>query len=351
MAKKKVLIIGTGGTITAKMHKGSWRPGEFSEDEIIGLVPEAKKLATLSTIDLLSTDSSNMQPKDWLSIAGVIKRNYSKFDSFVILHGTDTMHYTASALSFLLQNLSKPIVLTGSQVPPHQLSSDFKKNILDSLRVAAETDMHEVIIVFNGKILRGNRSKKFRELEFEAFESIGMLPLGVIEHEIRHTGEHYKHTGKNKDLRFYKKLNKSICIQKITPGFNPKIISQLIKLGYKGIVLEGYGAGNVPIKDNSLVPEIKKATEQGVPIIMCTQCAIGYAWVYLYEVGRKALEAGAIPGHDMISETALTKLMWIIGNYPKYDVKKIKKLFLKDICGEVSDIRTPKEKRIWEYAL
>lgn len=351
MTKKKVLIIGTGGTITAKMHKGSWRPGEFSEDEIINLVPEAKKLATLSTLDLLSTDSSNMQPKNWLDIAGAIKKNYSKFDGFIITHGTDTMHYTASALSFLLQNLSKPIVLTGSQVPPHQLSSDFKKNLIDSIRVVTETNMHEVMIVFNSKILRGNRSKKFREVEFEAFESIGMLPLGIIEHDIRYTGEHYKHTGKNKDLKFYNKLDKAVCIQKVTPGFNPKIISQLIKLGYKGIILEGYGAGNVPINENSLVPEIKKATEQGIPIIMCTQCAIGYAWVYLYEVGRKALEAGAIPGHDMISETALTKLMWIIGNRPNYTVKEIKKLFLKDLSGEVSDIRTPKEKRIWEYAL
>ena len=160
-----------------------------------------------------------------------------------------------------------------------------------------------------------------------------------------------EHTGKNKDLKFYNKLDKAVCIQKVTPGFNPKIISQLIKLGYKGIILEGYGAGNVPINENSLVPEIKKATEQGIPIIMCTQCAIGYAWVYLYEVGRKALEAGAIPGHDMISETALTKLMWIIGNRPNYTIKEIKKLFLKDLSGEVSDIRTPKEKRIWEYAL
>jgi len=351
MTKKRVLIIGTGGTITAKMHEGSWRPGEFSETEVLSLIPEARILANISTADIIRTDSSNLQPADWLKIAKTIHKNYKRFDGFIITHGTDTMHYTASALSFLLQNLSKPVVLTGSQVPPHQLGSDFKKNLLDSIRVATETDMHEVVIVFNGKILRGNRSKKFRELEFEAFESIGMLPLGIIEHEIRHTGEHYKHTGKNKDLKFYDKLDEAVCIQKISPGFNPKIISQLIKLGYKGIVLEGYGAGNIPIKENSLVPEIKKATEQGVPVIMCTQCAVGYAWVYLYEVGRKALEAGAIPGHDLLSETALTKLMWILGNHPNYNIKQIKKTVLKDISGEVSDIRTPKEKRIWEYAL
>ncbi len=351
MTKKKVLIIGTGGTITAKMHKGSWKPGSLLDDEILKLIPEAKTIANIASIDIMSTDSSNMQPKDWLKIARVIKRNYKKFDGFVITHGTDTMHYTASALSFLLQNLSKPIVLTGSQVPPDQKGSDFKRNILDSIRITVETDMHEVMIVFNNKILRGNRSKKFREVEFEAFESIGMLPLGIIEHDIRHTGEHYKHKGKDKDLKFFEKLEEKICIQKVSPGYNPKIISSLIKLGYKGIILEGFGAGNVPINENSLIPEIKKAVKKNIPIIISTQCAIGYSWVYLYECGRKALDAGAIPGHDMISETALTKLMWILGNTKKPNIKKIKDLFLKDIAGEVSNVRTPKEKRIWEYAL
>ncbi|MCK5177789.1 MAG: asparaginase, partial [Candidatus Aenigmarchaeota archaeon] len=253
--------------------------------------------------------------------------------------------------SFLLQNISKPIVLTGSQVPVHILGSDVRKNILDAIRVVTQTCIHEIMIVFNGKILRGNRSKKFREVEFEAFESIGMLPLGIIEHEIRHTGENYCNDNVNSELKFFDKIEEKVCIQKITPGFDPRIISNLIQLGYKGIVIEGYGAGNVPIDENSLIPEIKKAVDKGIPIVVSSQCAIGFSWMYLYECGRKALEAGAIPGHDMISETAMTKLMWILGNYPKYNIKKIKELFLKDIAGEVSEIRTPKEKRIWEYSL
>ncbi len=349
MSKKKVLIIGTGGTISAKMVNGSWRPGEFSERELLEFIPEIKKIANISTLDLFNIDSSNMQPKYWLRLAQTIKDNYSKYDAFLITHGTDTMHYTASALSFLLQNLSKPIVFTGSQVPPHKIGSDAKRNVLDSIRIATETDMHEVLIVFNSKVLRGNRVKKFREVEFEAFESVGILPLGIIEHDIRQTGEHYNN--KDKELKFFNKLESNVCILKITPGFNPKIISQLIDLGYRGIVLEGFGAGNVPISENSLIPEIENATKKGIPIIVSTQCAIGYSWMYLYECGRKALDAGAIPGYDMISETAMVKLMWILGNFPDYDIKKIKKLFLKDISGEVSIIRAPKEKRIWDYSL
>lgn len=347
---KKILLIGTGGTITAKMINGSWRPGEFNEEELMKFIPEIKDIAKIETVDLLNIDSSNMQPKYWLKIAETIKKNYEKFDGFIITHGTDTMHYTASVLSFLLQNLSKPIVLTGSQVPPHHIGSDAKRNVLDSVRVVNESKIHEVIIVFNSKIIRGNRAKKFREIEFEAFESIGMLPLGVIEHDIRYTGEHFNNDKKEKDLKYFDRLEENVCIIKITPGFKPKIISELIKLGYKGIVIEGYGAGNVPIAENSLIEEIGNATKKGIPVVVSTQCAIGCSWMYLYECGKRALDVGAIPGHDMISETALTKLMWVLGNFPN-DKNKIKELLLSNIAGEVSTVRKPNEKRIWEYSL
>ncbi|MBI4210425.1 MAG: hypothetical protein HY544_02885 [Candidatus Diapherotrites archaeon] len=151
-------------------------------------------------------------------------------------------------------------------------------------------------------------------------------------------------------IRLYDKMEDKVAIVKITPGMKPEIISVLIKMGYKGMVLEGYGAGNVPIEENSLIGEIKKATQSGVPIIVSTQTAIGSSWMYLYECGRKALEAGAIPGHDMISETAMTKLMWILGSGVR-DIEEIKRIFLKDVAGEISNARNAKEKRIWEYSL
>ncbi|MBN2094500.1 MAG: asparaginase [Candidatus Aenigmarchaeota archaeon] len=347
MGKKKILLIGTGGTVTAKMVNGSWKPGCFSEADLLEFAPEIRDLAEVTTLDLFHTDSSNIQPQEWLEMAKIIRKNCGKYDGIVITHGTDTMHYTASALSFLVQGLKIPVVLTGSQVPPHKTGSDARRNLMDAIRVASETDICEMVIVFNSKILRGNRAKKFREVEFEAFESIGMLPLGVIEHDIRLTGEHLR---KGEETKFFGKLEEKVCIIKLTPGMDPKIIQSYVDLGYKGLVIEGFGAGNVPIEKNSLVEEIGSAVKKGVPVVVSTQCAIGSSWMYLYETGRKALEAGAIPGHDMISETAMTKLMWIIGNFGN-DPKVVKEIFLKDVAGEVSDAKTPKEKRIWEYSL
>jgi len=348
MNKKKVLIIGAGGTITAKMVKGSWRPGGFTGQDILEFVPEVKHLADITTIELYKIDSSDMQPSYWIEIAKTIYKNYKNYDGIVITHGTDTMHYTASALSFLLQNIPIPIVLTGSQVPPHKEGSDARRNLLDAVRIASQTDICEVTIVFNSKILRGNRAKKFREVEFEAFESVGMLPLGVIEHDINLIGKHIKK--KREKIKFYDKLEEKVCILKITPGFDPRIIRKVIELGYKGLVIEGFGAGNIPILENSLIPEIKNAVKKNIPIIGTTQCAIGCSWMYLYEGGKRALDAGVIPGYDMISDTAMVKLMWILGNYPK-NMKKIREMALKNIAGEISNVRTPKEKRIWEYSL
>ncbi len=349
---KKILLIGTGGTITAKMVNGAWKPGEINEEELISFIPEIQQLASIKTLNLFNIDSVGMQPKYWATIANTIKAHYGEFDGFVIIHGSDTMHYTASALSFLMQKLTKPVIITGAMVPPQEIGSDAKRNVIDSLRVATESRIHEVVIVFNGKILRGNRTKKFRELEYDAYQSIGMSPLGIIEQNIRYTGEHYN---SNLDARisseepiFYDKMEVEVCIQKITPGYNPKIISKLIEMGYKGIITEGFGSGNVPINENSLIDEIRAATEKGVPIIVCSQCAIGFSWMLIYESGKKALMAGSIPGYDMISETALTKLMWILANFPKADVNEIRELFLKDIAGEISEVKNPKEKRVWE---
>lgn len=349
---KKILLIGTGGTITAKMVDGAWRPGEINEEELINFIPEIKQLAIIKTLNLFNIDSVGMQPKYWVKIAKTIKTNYDSFDAFVIIHGSDTMHYTASALSFLIQKLTKPVIFTGAMVPPQEIGSDAKRNVIDSLRVATESRIHEVVIVFNGKIFRGNRTKKFRELEFDAYQSIGMSPLGTIEQNIRYTGEHFNSNLKSGSLNdtpiFYDKIELEVCIQKITPGYNPEILLKLIEIGYKGIITEGFGSGNVPINENSLIDEIQSATQKGVPIIVCSQCAVGFSWMMIYEAGKKAMMAGSIPGYDMISETALTKLMWILGNFPKASIQEITNLFLTDVAGEISDIKNPENKRVWE---
>ncbi len=347
---KRVLLIGTGGTISAKKVDNAWKPGLFTEKELLETIPEIADLAEINTINLFNIDSVCMQPKYWVEIAQLIAKEYKNYDGFVLTHGTDTLHYTASALSFLLQNLAKPVVLTGSMVPSHQLGTDARWNLVDAIRVAVETAIHEVIIVFNHKILRGNRTKKFREIEFDAYQSIGMPPIGIIEQNIRYSGTPYMSRDPSTPLQVYNAMEIEVCIQKITPGYNPTIIPKLIEIGYKGIITEGFGSGNVPISENSLIEEIQHATAKNVPVIVCSQCAIGFSWMDLYEAGKKALEANAIPGYDMISETTMTKLMWILGNFPNADQDKIKSLMLQNFAGEISDLKSPREKRLWEYA-
>ncbi|WP_457558421.1 asparaginase [Candidatus Harpocratesius sp.] len=348
--RPKILLIGTGGTITAQKINGVWTPGKFSESDLLLFIPEIESLAQIDTINLFNIDSVCMQPKYWVKIAQTIQKEYDNYDGFVISHGTDTLHYTASALSFLIQNLTKPIILTGSMVPPHVIGTDARRNLIDAVRVAAESKIHEVVIVFNRKILRGNRTKKFREVEFDAYQSIGLQPIGIIEQDIRYTGVSYFSRSLSDYPNFFDKMELEVCIQKITPGYNPEIIAKLREIDYKGIVTEGFGAGNIPINENSLIKEIEAATEAKIPVIVCSQCAIGFSWMDLYESGKRALQAGAIPGYDMISETAMVKLMWILGNFPNLSMPEIRAKFLEDVAGEISIIKSPKEKRAWEYA-
>ena len=168
-----------------------------------------------------------------------------------------------------------------------------------------------------------------------------MPPLGLIEHDIRLTGEHIKKS--KKEMKLFTEIEPNTHLIKLFPGFNPEIINAIVKMGCKGIVIEGFGAGNVPIEDNSLIPSITACTSAKIPVVICTQCAIGCSWAYLYECGKKALDAGAIAGFDMLSETVLTKLMWVLANFDRKDFQKI---MHSNIAGEISDNKEAKKKRV-----
>ncbi len=343
--KAKVFVIGCGGTISAKPREKAWRPGDLTASEILREIPHIGRLANIEIMDLFRIDSSNMQPENWATLAQTIFLNLEEHDGIVITHGTDTMHYTAAAISFMIQDLNKPIIFTGSQFALSQIGSDAIRNLFDSIRVAAEADLAESAIVFNGKILRGNRSKKFRELEFDAFDSVGMGPLGVIENTIRLSGEQIKRNGKKPKLA--NGIEPNVYSIKIHPGFNPKIIEAMINNGTKGFVLEGFGAGNVPTEERTLIPYIKRAVNSGIPVVITTQCILGTSWVYLYDVGRKALEAGGIPSFDMLNEVALVKLMWVLRQTK--NMKKIKEMMLKNYCGEITpELRTIDQKPLYK---
>lgn len=345
LAKPKIFMVGVGGTLSAKLKNGTWVPGELTTEHVLKLVPDIKNFVEIESTNFLRIDSTNVQPENWVTLANMIYPKLSSADGIVVTHGTDTMHYTATAISFLIQGLNKPIIFTGSQSIPSNIGSDAKRNLIDAVRVASLADIAESVIVFNGTILRGNRSKKFREIDYDAFECVGMPPLGKVEGVIRLSGQQTKR--KKRKPRLATKIETNVALVKVFPGLEPNYVENLLDVGVKGLVLEGYGSGNVPTLKRSLIPIIEKATSTGIPVVITTQCALGASWVYLYEVGQKALQAGAIPAHDMLSETALVKLMWVLGR--TNNLVKVKEMMLKNYAGEITPgLKSPKDKTIWE---
>ncbi len=344
-SKKKILIIGTGGTIAAVQTKKGLSPA-YKTEEIIAFFPEVKQIADIEGKQLFNLDSTNMQPHHWSEIAKEIERQYEKYDGFVITHGTDTMQYTAAALSFMLQNLGKPVVLTGS-VKAIGEGSDAKQNFIDSVIVAC-SEIREVCIVFHGKIIKGckarkitNESTKVKNEQLDVYSSINHHLLGELigKLEENHTrkivlDKNYKMNGGGiGSLKVMPKIDsEDIILMKIYPGFRAEILDKLSD--FKCIILEAFGHGNIPFMENSLVEKIEHIINENRNVFITTQNPFGEVDMTLYEVGQKAMKAGAIPCNDMTSETAIVKLMWIMGNFGK-DNKTIKELMLKNFVGEI----------------
>jgi len=343
MKKKKVLIIGTGGTIASIKTKQGLRPA-YKTDEIISFFPEIKEIAGVKGVMLFNIDSTNMQPHHWSEIAMEIGKNYYKYDGFVITHGTDTMHYTASALSFMMKNLKKPVVLTGS-VKAIGEESDAKQNFIDSV-LAATSSLREVCIVFHGKIIKGSRARKITneattiaDRNLGVYSSINCHLVGELIGRIEGVydrrilfNEKYTQIHNKKKFKVAPKVSADVVLLKIYPGMKSDILEKL--KDYRCIILEAFGPGNIPFLENSLIDTINFLNKKGVAIFVATQNPFGETDMNLYEVGLKATEAGAISCRDMTSESAVTKAMWLVGNYSD-DVEKIKRLMIKNFAGEI----------------
>lgn len=325
---KKICILFCGGTITMKKNKSGALEPFHDANDLVKIVPDIEKFANLSFIQLVNIDSTNMDPSIWTKITKTIIENEKNYDGFVITHGTDTMAYTASALSYALHNINKPIIITGSQKPLRDIPSDAPNNLINAV-IAATQMKHGTLIVFGQKILQGNRSTKVSESDLEPFDSPMVPPVGIIrlEHEINNI-----HVQKNhKDFFSNINFDSNILTVKITPGLSKDSLEKMFFSGYKGIIFESYGPGNIP---DSLMPFLNKAKEKEIPIIILSQCKNGITKMNLYEVGRQAIVGGGIPGGDMTIEAASTKLMWILAQ--TRDIKKIRKLFLTNIAGEIT---------------
>lgn len=338
--KDSILLIYTGGTI-GMIHdplSGTLRP--FNFEHIVDQVPELRrfdfKIDTISFKPLI--DSSEVSPRVWIKLAGIIEKNYSSYDGFVILHGTDTMAFSASALSFMLDNLAKPVIFTGSQLPIGTLRTDGKENLITALEIAAAKDgnkamVPEVCIYFENNLFRGNRTTKQSTEHFNAFASPNCEPLATTGITIKYNQNIILYPTVRQDLSVKKKMDSNVAILKLFPGINKKLVQAILDSGARAVVLESYGAGNAPTKAwflNLLKNYIKK----GGIIVNVTQCNEGSVQSELYETGKKLTELGVISGRDISLESAITRLMYLLGNYSETD--KIKKMLNKALKGEIS---------------
>ncbi|NHI83042.1 MAG: asparaginase [Candidatus Thorarchaeota archaeon] len=334
--RAKVCLITTGGTISsvydATTH--ALRPG-LSVDAVLEGLPKQMGQIEVVRRELFQMDSANAQPHHWQDIASAIKDvndEIPEIQGIVITHGTDTMVYSAAAVSFMVQSFGKPIVFTGAQIPATVPWSDGPRNLLDALRLAAFGDIGETCIVFNGEIHRATRAKKLRVNSYDAFDSVDPIPLGVLAGEI----VLYETRKKRHNLvpRFDTRLDDRVFLLKVFPGIPSQILQKIVDMGYQGVVIEGFGSGNIPIEENSMTGVIQKAINQGCFVVISSQCAFGQADLTTYDVGLAAAEVGAISAYDMTSEAALVKLAWVLGH--SHDSERVRAMMEGNIVGEIS---------------
>ena len=334
---KRILIINTGGTIGMVKTPEGYKPDGKSFSKLLRsmdiLRAEGMPEWELTELDEL-IDSSNMTVAEWNKIGKAIADSYDDYDGFVVLHGTDTMAYTASALSFMLEHLAKPVIVTGSQIPLCEIRSDGRDNIITSLLIAASDIVHEVCIYFGNKLLRGNRAIKYSSDGLIAFESPNYPALAEAGISIVYNKAYLKEKDTEK-FSYVPLENVPIGVIKVFPGIQFELFEPIMTERLKGIVIETFGAGNIPGYGGALLPIIKKAFANGTIVTVCSQCPQGTVLLGAYETSMALKNAGAVSGYDITTEAAVAKLYYLFSK--GYPAEKIKALMEKNLCGEMRD--------------
>src|ERR1700744_5733577 len=335
----QILIIYTGGTIGMMSDPKTkvLRPINF--EQIMENVPELEKLNCKIMVHSFEQiiDSSNMNPEIWSEMAGLIKNNYDDVDGFVILHGSDTMAFTASALSFMLENLAKPVIFTGSQLPISAIRTDAKENLMTAIEIAKakkndRARVPEVCIYFDYKLFRGNRAFKYNSSKFEAFRSPN-YPI------LAESGVHLKFSINDirqpvdGPLRVHKELVSDVAVLKLYPGISPKVVDTILKADVRGVVMETFGAGNTT-DEQWFTDMLREAIDSGKVILDISQCKVGTVELGRYETSKQLKDMGVANGYDMTFESAVTKMMYLLGQ--TNDPKLVKELLETDLRGEIT---------------
>ena len=338
--KSAVLLIYTGGTIGMKESGHGLVPFDFSQ--ILDEVPELQKFTfkiDSYTFDPL-IDSSDVEPGMWKELASLIKEKYDGYDGFVVLHGTDTMAYSASALSFMLDNLAKPVIFTGSQLPVGSLRTDGKENLVSAIEVASSRDARgravvpEVAIYFNSQLIRGNRATKVNATAFDAFRSPNCPPLAEAGIKIRYNKAVIRYPSQEAPLVIHTNLDTRVAILKIHPGITEQVARNvLLGSGIRAVIIETYGSGNA-ISKPWFTDIIRESAASGRILLNITQCLAGDVNMNLYATGKALKEAGVVSGGDLTTEGGLAKLFYLMGEYA--DNERVKLLLEKNLKGEIS---------------
>lgn len=344
--KPSILLIYTGGTIGMYENPETGALQNYDFRRLIGHVPEIKKFGY--DIDVYTfeppIDSSDMQPRDWIELVHIISSRYDEFDGFVVLHGTDTMAYTASALSFMLEGLGKPVVFTGSQLPIGMLRTDGKENLLTSIEIAAarredgSSMVPEVCVFFENKLLRGNRTTKINAEGFNAFRSYNYPPLAEVGIHIKYNTHYIHYPAKDVCFKPHYLMDNNLVVLTLFPGIRREAVMNIVGIpGLRAVVLKTYGSGNAP-QMTWFIELLRQLEQRHILVVNITQCSLGTVEMERYTTGQQLLQTGIINGYDSTVEGMITKLMFLLGH--NYSHRKIRMLMNQSVAGEVT-IETP----------